>query len=121
MFSHNRNIKPISGLAGVHELMDIASLLISKSGGITVSEALAKELPVLIYKPLPGQEYHNAVFLSKTGAGIIIKNEDELRNILKHLLLDNACLKRMKEAARAVKKPEAAMDVAKKLLSFLKT
>jgi processive 1,2-diacylglycerol beta-glucosyltransferase len=96
--------------------MDVSSFLISKSGGITVSEALAKELPVLIYKPLPGQEYHNAMFLSKTGAGIIIKNEGDLKNILKHIIADNACLKKMKEAARTIKRPGAAMDVAHSLI-----
>jgi processive 1,2-diacylglycerol beta-glucosyltransferase len=116
MFSDNRNIKPILGLADVHKLMDVSSFLISKSGGITVSEALAKELPVLIYKPLPGQEYHNAMFLSKTGAGIIIKNEGDLKNILKHIIADNACLKKMKEAARTIKRPGAAMDVAHSLI-----
>lgn len=119
-FSDKGVIKPIFGQVEVHKLMDIASFLISKSGGITVSEALAKELPILIYKPLPGQEYHNAVFLSKTGAGIIAKNKGELKNILKFLLADKGCLNQMKEAIRLIKKPEAAMDVAKKLLSFLK-
>lgn len=119
-FSDKGIIKPIFGQVEVHKLMDIASFLISKSGGITVSEALAKEIPMLIYKPLPGQEYHNAVFLSKTGAGIIAKNKGELKNILKFLLADKGCLNQMKEAIRLIKKPEAAMDVAKKLLSFLK-
>jgi len=85
-------------------------------GGGILSEALAKELPVLVYKPLHGQEYHNAIFLSKTGAGIIIKNKGELKNILKHILVDNACLKKMKEAARAIKRPEAAMDIAHSLI-----
>ncbi len=112
-------IKPISGQVEVHKLMNIASLLISKSGGITVSEALAKDLPMSIYKPLPGQEYHNAVFLSKAGAGIIAKNKGELKNILRLFLTDKGYLNRMKEAIRLIKKPEAAMDVAKRLLSFV--
>lgn len=119
--SERGDIKPIFGQVDVHKLMNIASLLISKSGGITVSEALAKELPLLIYKPLLGQEYHNTVFLSKTGAGIIVNNRSELKNILKFLLADKGYLNQMKEATRLIKKPEASMDVAKKLLSFLKT
>ncbi len=119
IFSDGGIIKPIFGQVEVYKLMDIASLLISKSGGITVSGALAKELPMLIYKPLAGQEYHNAVFLSKTGAGIIVKNKSELKNILKILLTEKYHLNRMKEAIKLIKKPEAAMDVAKKLL-FLK-
>jgi processive 1,2-diacylglycerol beta-glucosyltransferase len=116
MFSDKSIILPFLGTVDVHKLMDIASLLISKSGGITVSEALAKELPILIYKPLPGQEYHNAVFLSKAGAGIIAKNKGELKNILKFLLADKGYLNQMKEAIRLIKKPEASMDVARSLI-----
>jgi UDP-N-acetylglucosamine:LPS N-acetylglucosamine transferase len=56
------------------------------------------------------------MFLSKTGAGIIIKNEGDLKNILKYILSDNGCLKKMKEAARTIKRPEAAMDVAHSLI-----
>jgi len=120
MFSDNCNIKPIFGQVEVYKLMDVSDLLISKSGGITVSESLAKGLPVMVYKPLPGQEYHNALFLSKVGAGIIIKNKEELKNILKHLLTENSYLSHMKEAARAFKRPESSMAVAKSLLSFLR-
>ncbi len=120
MFSYTHNIKPILGQVEVHKLMDVSSLLISKSGGITVSEALAKELPILVYKPLPGQEYHNAVFLSKAGAGIIIKNKGELKNILKHILTENPYLTQMKEATKTIKMPGASIDVAKGLLSFSK-
>lgn len=120
MFSDNYNIKPILGQVEICKLMDVSSLLISKSGGITVSEALVKELPMLIYKPLPGQEYYNAVFLSKTGAGIIAKDENELKNILKHLLNDNSYISQMKKATRTIKKPGASIDVAKRLISFLR-
>jgi processive 1,2-diacylglycerol beta-glucosyltransferase len=116
IFSDKGIIKPIFGQIEVYKLMDIASLLISKSGGITVSETLAKELPILIYKPLAGQEYHNAVFLSKTGAGIIAKNKGELKNILRFFLTDKGYLNQIKEAARAIKKPEASMDVARSLI-----
>lgn len=119
-FSDRGIIKPIFGHVGVYKLMDIASVLISKSGGITVSEALAKELPVLIYRPLPGQEYHNAVFLSKTGAGIIINNKGELKDVLKFLLSDKGYLEQIKKASQFVKKPAASLDVAKRLISFLR-
>lgn len=119
-FSDNGVIKPIFGETLVYKLMDIATFLISKSGGITVSEALSKELPILIHRPLPGQEYHNAMFLSKTGAGIITKNKSEFKNIFKHLLTDKDCLNQLKESARIIKKPWASLDVAKKLLSFLR-
>jgi processive 1,2-diacylglycerol beta-glucosyltransferase len=114
-YSEN-TIKPFYGQTDVYKLMHISNLLISKSGGITVSEALAKELPMIIYKPLPGQEYHNAVYLSKTGAGIIANNKKEVKNILTALLTDPQYLNQIKESARIIKKPYAAMDVARSLI-----
>lgn len=117
-FSEDTAIKPLLSQTDVYKLMGIASILISKSGGITVSEALAKELPIVVYKPLHGQEYHNALFLSKTGAGIIVNNKGELKNILTALLTDIKHISRMKESARIVKKPEASADVAKRLISL---
>ena len=43
--------------------MTVADILVSKPGGLTVSEALAKNLPMLIINPTPGQEYWNILFL----------------------------------------------------------
>ena len=45
---------------GVDELMEIASMIITKPGGMTTSEALAKGLPMVIINPIPGQEMNNA-------------------------------------------------------------
>ncbi len=117
--SENSAIKPFFGQTEIYKLMSIASLLISKSGGITSSEALARELPMVVYKPLHGQEYHNAVFLSKTGAGIIANDKKELKNILRALLTDIKLISRMRESAGIIKKPEASADVAERLI-FLK-
>lgn len=119
-FYGDSSIKPVFGQIAVHRLFDIAYLLISKSGGITVSEALTKELPIIVYKSLPGQEYHNAVYLSKTGAGILVNNKKELKNILTNLLVDADSIMRMKLAARAIKKPEASIDVARSILEKIK-
>ncbi|GAA3312766.1 hypothetical protein GCM10020331_001280 [Ectobacillus funiculus] len=46
----------------IHELMVISDLMITKPGGVTTFEAIAMELPMLLYKPIPGQEQDNAKF-----------------------------------------------------------
>jgi processive 1,2-diacylglycerol beta-glucosyltransferase len=62
----------------VNELMGVSDLMISKPGGVTTSEAMAMELPLLIYNPLPGQEEDNADYLVKTGLAILAENEKDL-------------------------------------------
>ncbi len=51
----------------VNTMMDAADLLITKPGGLTSSEALAKGLPMIITNPIPGQEERNARYLLKHG------------------------------------------------------
>ncbi|WP_052339516.1 MGDG synthase family glycosyltransferase [Gorillibacterium massiliense] len=51
----------------MEELMSISSCLITKAGGITLAEARALRLPVVVYRPLPGQEKGNAEYWSEKG------------------------------------------------------
>jgi hypothetical protein len=52
----------------IHELMDAADLIVSKPGGLTTSEVLAKGKPMLIIDPIPGQEQRNCEVLLEAGA-----------------------------------------------------
>lgn len=83
----------------VEELMTVSDIVITKAGGLTVSEALTKRLPLIIYKPIPGQEEENAKFLSKVGAGKTANSIEELVNILHHILDHPAGIEKMRQAA----------------------
>lgn len=92
----------------VEELMAVSDLIITKAGGLTVSEALTKRLPLLIFKPIPGQEEENALFLQRIGAGRIAHTEEELEDILHELLLHPERLEGMRQAAAQVLPGNAA-------------
>jgi processive 1,2-diacylglycerol beta-glucosyltransferase len=92
----------------VHELMGAADLLITKPGGLTTSEALASGLPMLLYKPLPGQEYDNAAYLTQAGAAIQASNDKEFVGQLKLLLDRPELLERMRDAARELGRRNSA-------------
>lgn len=70
------------------DLMHMADLLITKAGGITISEALASGLPMIIYKPTPGQEEVNANYLWRHRAAIIAKTEHRVRTATARLVSD---------------------------------
>lgn len=81
----------------VPELMHISSLVVTKPGGLTSSESLASELPILIINPIPGQEEQNAEFLEQSGAGVWLKKEDNIDEVINSLLLHPEKLEEMKK------------------------
>jgi processive 1,2-diacylglycerol beta-glucosyltransferase len=58
----------------VHELASVAEVMLTKAGGLTTAECLAKRLPMVFLPPVPGQERHNAEFFAQHGAGKIARN-----------------------------------------------
>lgn len=92
----------------VHELMAASDLLITKPGGLTSSEALASELPMLLYKPLPGQEHDNAAYLTRIGAAVEARTPEEFAQHLSRLLKEPQLLAQMKACARLFSRKEAA-------------
>lgn len=102
----------------INELMDAADIIITKPGGITTAEALAKKLPMIIVKPIPGQEANNAAYLTEKGAAIKTDNPEEINIIVSGLLGDEDKLRRMRECAQRISRPNSSADIAKLLLSL---
>lgn len=106
------NIRILGYTERVSELMSAANLIITKPGGITISEALVKKLPICIIDPIPGQEERNAKFLRNSGAAFRLTNRDDLEYLLEHTLFKPNVLKRMSEAAGKLAKPNACEEIA---------
>lgn len=111
--SMKADIKAVGFVNNVYEYMEAADILISKSGGITVSESLAKELPLVVLAPIIGQETRNCDYLIKHGAAVRIGKASELEEVVEYLVSHPERMAALKEAIRAIKKPMAAFDVAK--------
>jgi processive 1,2-diacylglycerol beta-glucosyltransferase len=99
----------------VEELMTASDILVTKAGGVTISEALVKRLPMLVYRPIPGQEEGNTRFLLDRGAALAPRTPEELLAQLETLLGDPARLAAMAEAAGALGRPDAAGVVTAEL------
>jgi processive 1,2-diacylglycerol beta-glucosyltransferase len=99
----------------MHKWMRLSDFLISKAGGLTVSEALAVGLPILVVRPTPGQEEANTDFLLKAGAGYYLKDLEELAPVVQGLLKDPAKLAELRENAARRGKPGAAREIIKEL------
>jgi processive 1,2-diacylglycerol beta-glucosyltransferase len=115
---HKKKILLFSYSDDINELMSIADILITKPGGITTAEALAKKIPMIIVKPIPGQEANNAAYLTEKGAAIKTDNPDDINFIIEDLLANPAKLKRISESAASISKPNASLEIAKLLLDL---
>ena len=97
----------------VSELMSVADLVITKPGGITTSEALAKKLPMLIIKPIPGQEANNTVFLTQQRAAIKVDRPAHIDSIVEDLFAHPEKLKDLASSCARIAKPASGMDIAR--------
>ena len=80
----------------IPELMNISIGVITKPGGLTITECLVSQLPIVIINPIPGQEEENAEFLVNNGVAIWIKKGDSIARSLKELSRDIDKMKLMK-------------------------
>lgn len=95
----------------IADLMDISDFIITKPGGMTISEALVKELPIFLISPIPGQEERNAQYLVNNGAAVRIFDNDKLDNILLQIMDNTLRIRHMKEMAKHLAHPNATEDV----------
>jgi processive 1,2-diacylglycerol beta-glucosyltransferase len=116
-----KNIDPyIFGfVTNVHELMDASDVLISKAGGLTSSEAMAKSLPMLIIDPIPGQESRNTDLIVEHGAGWKAINLANLSYKIQNILESPSLLIKAQTATRHLAKPNAATTILTDVYDFL--
>lgn len=100
----------------VPELMHISSAVITKAGGLTITECLVSNLPIVIINPIPGQEEENAEFLEKNGVAIWLKKGDSIARTLKGLFKNKEQLAEMTEKTKTLAKPNAVKKICKLLI-----
>lgn len=100
----------------VPELMAISDLVVSKPGGLTTSESLASNLPMIIINPIPGQEEENAEFLEEKDIGIWIRKNDSAYEIFRNLFANPEKLEKMKKNTEILAKKHSTEDICKTIL-----
>lgn len=88
-----------------HELVEVADVMITKPGGITTAECIAKATPMVLLKPVPGQEGGNAKHFEREGAAVIARNAEEAVGLARELLSDSARRHEMSGRARQLYRP----------------
>jgi processive 1,2-diacylglycerol beta-glucosyltransferase len=96
----------------VAPLMQVASILVTKPGGLTTAEAALSGLPVVIFDAIPGPEQRNAARLTEAGAGVLTSGARETAATVLSLLRDGSARHRMAVRAKWLACPNAAATIA---------
>ena len=108
----NRDIELIYFTDEIVKYMKCAHMIITKPGGLTVTEALACNTPLVIFDAIPGQEEENADFLVKNNMAIRLSSNDKsIRNTIEALLTNDEKLKTMKKACIAFDKSKSCENI----------
>ncbi|KKI88706.1 diacylglycerol glucosyltransferase [Bacillus sp. SA1-12] len=106
--SYPKQFKVLSYVERVDELYRITSCMITKPGGITLTEATSLGVPVVLFKPVPGQEKENAHFFEDNEAAIIVNQIEDIAEEVHKLLSDETKLTQMKENIKRIHVPKSA-------------
>jgi processive 1,2-diacylglycerol beta-glucosyltransferase len=112
-------VKVFGFVDNMHELMAASDLVVTKPGGLTTTEVLAKGRPMALIAPIPGQEQRNAEYLLEEGAAVRLYDVGDASYYIKKLLADPVRLQRMTTAAQAIARPFAAQEIAAALVERL--
>lgn len=106
-----KNTKLIYFTNEINKFMQASDIIITKPGGLTVTEALACNIPMAIFDAIPGQEEENAEFLIKHNMAVRISDGNSCREAIVRLLEDNGKLENMKEACKSFDKNDSSKNI----------
>jgi len=115
--SFRHEVRLLGYVNNVELYMDAADLIVTKAGGITISEAIAKQLPMIIEHPIPGQEMRNTEFMLNYGMAMAASSTMPLSEAIYYAMEPNrTCM--MRQAMAAFGKRDAAERTAEVLIDL---
>ncbi|MBL4932695.1 MGDG synthase family glycosyltransferase [Clostridium paridis] len=93
----NKKLHILGFTKDISAIMDYSDIIISKPGGLTVSESIAKKLPIIIPFAIPGQEYENVEFLTQVGCAKYVDHMDDINYIVDSLISNPSEIDTMKD------------------------
>ena len=112
-YDTNIGIKIIGFTSIMNDILPAIDILVTKPGGLTTTEALLKDVPMVIPYFIPGQEAENLDFLTNCGVAVRTTKKFSIKSVIKVLLDNPNRLERMKDNIRAIKKLNSSANIAK--------
>lgn len=103
----------------IDELMEISDLLISKPGGLTTAEALAKEIPLGILDSLAGQERRNKDLLLEKGIAFEVRDKEAMISLIKNFVEGDFDWEIWRSRVKDLARPKAAQEIAQTVMKLI--
>ena len=116
----NENRKVFGFVDNVDVMMDAADCIVTKPGGLTTSEAMAKKLPMILVNPIPGHEERNTDFFVNNGIALAVDKNFTIDDAIYFLFNCEGRLKSIAERLDVIAHPNASADIAEFILSHQK-
>jgi len=110
--SNSEKVKIFSFVKNIDELMAMADIMITKPGGLSISEALVSDLPMIFFSPIPGQESKNIEILRRYGIGQNDFSIDSISATIKSFHEHPDKLQLVKKKISLLARPDAAVKIA---------
>ncbi len=104
----------------VDVMMDASDCIVTKPGGLTTSEAMAKKLPMILVNPIPGQEERNSDFLLNNGIALAVSKDFNIDDAIYFLFKCPGRLESIAERLDVVSRPNATRDIAEFIINYKK-
>ena len=109
---------PYGFVNNVEVMMSASDCIITKPGGLTVSEALAKHLPMVLVNPIPGHEERNVEFLMNNGMAMLVTKTFPVDEAIYHLFQNPDRISNMRHTMAAVAHPDATERLSRFILDL---
>ena len=110
------NVVVLGYCTSMNELLEITDLMVTKPGGLSLTEAAIKAVPVLLINPVYGQELENAKYFSDRKAAVIVANEVELIYHALIILNEDGMLEEMKQNIQSIACEYSAKEIVKDVM-----
>ncbi|AOT69092.1 MGDG synthase family glycosyltransferase [Geosporobacter ferrireducens] len=112
------NLKVFGYVNNIDEFMSVSDIIITKPGGITVTESLIKELPIIVTWNLPGQEERNTEFILNNGIGMVATSPNSLISCISLLKEDKEKYGIIQQNMHRLRKPDSTKAIVEFLLNL---
>lgn len=113
-----QRVEVLGYVDNISELMAVADLIISKPGGVTTAETLCRGLPMIIYRPIPGQEEGNTHYLTNCQAALRADSLKEIQGMIKKLFIEEPkMLMTLQQNSLKLSQPQSANKIAEYVFS----
>jgi len=111
-------LKAFGYMNNVDEFMEVSDIIVTKPGGLTISEALSKVLPMIIVQPILGQETRNCKILTGYGIAVKAKNAREVCELIEEFAVSPEKMIGARTRIKLLRYPDAAKNIAELIMNL---